>query len=86
MRRVEEQTQGRMRLGPRTLYSSVQAMLEEGLVEEVEDRGGRPAGHERRRYYHLTPAGRKLARLEADRLAGLLRLARTKAIVRGDYV
>ncbi len=85
MRRVEEQTEGRMRLGPGTLYSSVQAMLEEGLIEEVGERG-KATGHERRRYYHLTPAGRKLARSEAERLADLLRLARTKQILRGDYV
>ena len=36
MRRVEEQTGGRMRLGPGTLYSSIQALLEEGFIEEVD--------------------------------------------------
>jgi DNA-binding PadR family transcriptional regulator len=86
MRQVEEQTHGRMRLGPGTLYSSVQALLEEGFIEEIEDRAGKQPGQERRRYYHLTPAGRKLAQSEANRLAGLLRLARTKKILRGDYV
>jgi DNA-binding PadR family transcriptional regulator len=86
MRRVEEQTEGRMRMGPGTLYSSVQALLEEGFIEEIEDRAGKQPGQERRRYYHLTPAGRKLAQSEADRLAGLLRLARAKKILRGNYV
>ena len=86
MRRVEEQTQGRMRLGPGTLYSSIQALLEEGFIEEVKERGSKQPAHERRRYYHLTAAGRRLARLEADRLASLLRLARAKEILRGDYV
>jgi DNA-binding PadR family transcriptional regulator len=86
MRRVEEQTGGRMRLGPGTLYSSVQALLEEGLIEEVEDRAGKEPGQERRRNYHLTPTGRKLAQAEASRMAGVLRLARTKKILRGDYV
>jgi DNA-binding PadR family transcriptional regulator len=86
MRRVEEQANGRMRLGPGTLYSSVQVLLEEGFIEEVEDRAGEQPGQERRRYYHLTPAGRKVAQSEANRLAGLLRLARTKKILRGDYV
>ncbi|MBS1854196.1 MAG: helix-turn-helix transcriptional regulator [Acidobacteria bacterium] len=86
MRRVEEQTHGRMRLGPGTLYSSVQALLEEGFIEEIEDRAGEQPGQERRRCYHLTLAGRKVAQSEANRLAGLLRLARTKKILRGDYV
>ena len=36
MRRIEEQTEGRTRLGPGTLYSSIQALLEEALIEELE--------------------------------------------------
>ena len=35
MRQVEEQTGGRLRLGPGTLYSSIQALLEGKLIEEV---------------------------------------------------
>ena len=35
MRQVEEQTGGRIRLGPGTLYSSIQALLEGKLIEEV---------------------------------------------------
>ena len=61
MRQVEEQTAGRMRLGPGTLYSSIQALLEERLIEEVDQRQDDGA-NERRRYYRLTPAGRKIAR------------------------
>jgi DNA-binding PadR family transcriptional regulator len=86
MRNVAEQTGGRMRLGPGTLYSSIQSLLEEKLIEEIEAGEGSKPGQERRRYYRLTPAGRKLARAEADRLADLLRVARTKKILRGDYV
>jgi DNA-binding PadR family transcriptional regulator len=81
MRQVAEQTAGRMRLGPGTLYSSIQALLEEKLIEEVNARED-----ERRRYYRLTATGRKLARSEAERLADLLRPARAKKILRGDYV
>jgi len=80
MRQVELQTSGRMRLGPGTLYSSIQALLEDGLIEEA------VSTNERRRYYRLTTAGRKLARSEAERLADLLRVARAKRILRGDYV
>jgi DNA-binding PadR family transcriptional regulator len=86
MRQVAEQTGGRMRLGPGTLYSSIQALLEEKLIEEVEAHADDQLGHERRRYYRLTAAGRKLARSEAERLADLLRVARAKKILRGDYV
>jgi Transcriptional regulator PadR-like family len=104
MRRVAEQTGNRLRLGPGTLYSSIQSLLEEKLIEEVgppenenvesganpdSQQGSKPASKaadERRRYYRLTGAGRKLARTEAERLADLLRVARAKNILRGDYV
>src|ERR1700712_4412729 len=87
MRQVAEQTGGRMRLGPGTMYSSIQTLLEEGGIEEVVGLSENAAlGHERRRFYRLTPAGRKLARVEADRLGDLLRVARSKKIFRGDYV
>ena len=85
MRQVAEQTGGRMRLGPGTLYSSIQSLLEAALIEELDSRED-SLNHERRRYYRLTSAGRRLARAEADRLADLLRVARTKKILRGDYV
>jgi DNA-binding PadR family transcriptional regulator len=84
MRQVEQQTNGRMRLGPGTLYSSIQGLLEEGLIEEVDRKA--EAETERRRYYRLTSSGRKLARTEAERLADLLRVARAKNMLRGDYV
>ena len=85
MRQVEEQTGGRMRLGPGTLYSSIQALLEEGLIEEIDGSDDAPDAR-RRRHYRLTSSGRKLARSEADRLADLLRVARTRKIFKGDYV
>jgi DNA-binding PadR family transcriptional regulator len=85
MRRVEEQTDGRSRLGPGTLYSSIQVLLDAGFIAEVASRG--EGGNDaRRRYYHLTAAGRKAARDEAGRLADVLRVARAKKILRGDYV
>jgi DNA-binding PadR family transcriptional regulator len=86
MRRVEEQTDGRTRLGPGTLYSSVQALLDAGFIAEVVSRSDEGINDERRRYYRLTGAGRKAARDEADRLADTLRVARAKKILRGKYV
>ena len=86
MRQVAEQTNDRMRLGPGTLYSSIQTLLDAKLIEEIEPREDAKLGHERRRYYRLTSAGRKLARCEAERLADLVRLARAKKILRGEYV
>ena len=89
MRQVEQQTDGKVRLGPGTLYSSIQALLEEGYIQEV-DPGSAPelsdAPRERRRCYRLTSAGMKIARAEAERLAEILRVARARRVLRGDYV
>jgi DNA-binding PadR family transcriptional regulator len=54
------------------------------LIEEVGLHEDTP--NERRRYYRLTSAGRKVARSEADRMADVLRVARARKIFRGDYV
>jgi DNA-binding PadR family transcriptional regulator len=86
MRQVEEQTDGRMRLGPGTLYGSLQTLVEAKLIDQVDLREDEKLGPERRRYYRLNSAGRKLARSEAERLAGLLRVARAKKVLRGEYV
>src|ERR1700728_1080720 len=86
MRQVEEQTSGRLRLGPGTLYSSIQALVEGGLIEEVGRSEEADAAPERRRFYRLTVAGRRLARAEAEGMADVLRVARARKILRGDYV
>jgi|ERR1700684_1496118 DNA-binding PadR family transcriptional regulator len=86
MREVEEQTGGRMRLGPGTLYSSLESLLEAKFIEEVARPEDDAIPPERRRIYRLTGAGRKLARSEAEKLADVLRVARARKILRGDYV
>jgi len=86
MRRVEEQTAGRTRLGPGTLYSSIQALLEAGFIAEVAAPKADETTDERRRYYRVTAAGRRAGREEAERLADLVRMARAKKILKGEYV
>lgn len=86
MRQVAELTSGRVRLGPGTLYGSIKTLLEESLIEELEERTAPELGAERRRYYRLTALGRKLAKSEAERLAAMLRVARTKRVFRGACV
>lgn len=85
---VEEMTEGQIRMGPGTLYGSIQRMLNSGLIEEVARR--RSAGRvsatdddERRRYYKLTPFGGRVLELELARLARVMVLARAKHLVQG---
>ena len=76
LRTVREQTGGRVRLGPGTLYRSIQRMLEDGLIRELDERPDPEFDDERRRYYQISHAGRAAARAEARRLAALVDLAR----------
>src|SRR5215510_13910094 len=75
MRRVEELSDGRVRMGPGTLYGTLNRLVETGLIEETTDRSAR-SDNERRRYYQLTPQGRAVALDELTRLRDLyLRVA-----------
>ncbi len=81
LRAVRDRTDGRVRLGPATLYRSIHRMLQDGLIEEVRDRPDPAEDDERRRYYRITRLGRNAARAEAKRLAGLVDLARASGLV-----
>ena len=60
MRQVEQQTCGRVRLGPGTLYGSLRTLLEASLIEELDLSSVSEDGFERRRYYRLTSDGEKV--------------------------
>ena len=77
---IAARTEGRVRIGPATLYRSLQRMLEDGLVVEVRERPAPDEDDERRRYYAITPLGRKTARAEVQRLADLVKLARMSGL------
>ena len=77
---VAQRTRGQVKLGPGTLYRSIQRMLEQGLIEETRERPAAEFDDERRRYYRITPFGKAAARAETRRLAGLVRLARASGL------
>ena len=81
IKEVEARTEGRVRLGPGTLYGSIKRMLEQGLVEESGERPDAELDDERRRYYRLTGFGRRVAVAEAERLSGLVTAARAKQLL-----
>ena len=86
-REVEELTDDRIRMGPGTLYGSIQRMLDASLIEEAQ-RTKRskapPDDDERRRYYKITPFGRRVLELEVTRLADVVAIARRKLILRPE--
>jgi DNA-binding PadR family transcriptional regulator len=81
MQEVEERTEGKMRLGPGTLYGSIKRMLSDGLIEESDERPDAEMDDERRRYYRLTDFGYRVASAEAERLASLVKTARVRKLL-----
>ena len=54
MHRVEELTDGAVRMGPGTLYGAIKRMLADGLIEESDERPDPALDDQRRRYYRIT--------------------------------
>jgi DNA-binding PadR family transcriptional regulator len=81
-REVEEVTAGHMRMGPGTLYGSIQRMIDSRLIEETPvTRKSASDEDERRRYYRLTPLGRRVLELEVARLDAVVAIARSKQLL-----
>src|ERR1700678_4384295 len=78
MQDVARQTKDALQLGPGTLYGCLKRMLAAGLVEESDERPDPALDDERRRYYRMTPLGKRVVHAEAKRLFGAVTAARTK--------
>ena len=76
---VQERSDGSVKLGPGSLYWSLGRLSDVGLIGEVPAPEGET--DERRRYYDLTPYGRKILTREVSTLAGVVEYARLKRIV-----
>ena len=76
MQDVAWQTSDALQLGPGTLYGCLKRMLAAGLVAESDAE----ADDERRRYYRMTPLGRRTVRAEAERLASAVAAAKSKRL------
>ena len=81
MQEITALTDCGMRLGPGTLYRSIKALLDAGLIEESDERPDPALDDERRRYYRLTEQGQHIATAEAERLAALVRVARSRRLL-----
>jgi DNA-binding PadR family transcriptional regulator len=78
IREVDERTDGLIKLRTGTLYTLLQRLLEELLIEDATA----PAGEdERRKYYRLTELGRDVLAAEARRLESLISEARRKQVL-----
>ena len=73
---VLERSHGAVKLDPGSLYRLIARLSDDGLIAETfAPKSGR-RDDERRRYYHLTRAGRRVLTLETERLATLVAASR----------
>ena len=86
LKEVALRTDDKVRLSAGTLYGNLARLESSGLLVESQKRPETRFDDERRRYYRLTDRGRNMARAEADKMADVLRVARARKILRGDYV
>lgn len=71
---ISDKTQGKIRIYPVTLYRSLDELAARGLIEELPEAD--VAQHnERRRYYGITPEGRRALAAEAEALEAVARMA-----------
>src|SRR3954471_277519 len=81
LQEVANLTDGEIELEPGTLYRALHRMLKDGWIAESSRRPASDAHDERRKYYRLTPVGRRLATAEADRLLRLVTVARNARLL-----
>lgn len=75
MQQVAEMTDGRVKIGPGTLYGTIKRLLAAKLIEESDERPDPKLDDERRRYYRLTPLGRRVLGAEVARYSSVVKLA-----------
>jgi DNA-binding PadR family transcriptional regulator len=78
MQEVLNRTTGKVRLWPATLYGSIKRLIEAELIEESDERPAPELDDARRRYYRLTPLGKRVLDAECERLQELVRTIRVK--------
>src|SRR5487761_807045 len=80
MKQVENDSQGKVKLGAGTLYGAIKRMLEDKLIVEVD------TTHARRKYYKLTEKGRAIFSNELQRYNEAVELAKQKNLFANPLV
>ena len=78
MKQVEADSQGKVNMGPGTLYGSLKRMLDAGLVKESDKRVDPEMDDERRIYYQITGIGAQTLAAELERYKRIVSLAQER--------
>jgi DNA-binding PadR family transcriptional regulator len=82
MKQVQADSDGRVKMGPGTLYGALSRMTKSGLIDESEGRSNPDLDDERRIYYRLTDAGRDALSLEISRYRSVVEVAKARSPAR----
>ncbi len=76
-KRVEELSDGVVRMGPGTLYTTIARAREMGLIVESAERPPEEKDQAQRRYYELTSLGQQVLRADIERIGEFIDHARS---------
>ena len=80
MKQVEADSQGKVTMGPGTLYGSLKRMLDAGLVRESDKRVDPEMDDERRIYYQMTAIGSQALEAELERYQRIVTIAQQRKL------
>ena len=80
MKQVEADSQGKVTMGPGTLYGSLKRMLDAGLVRESDKRVDPDIDDKRRIYYQITGAGAEVLAAELERFQRIMTVAQQRKL------
>jgi DNA-binding PadR family transcriptional regulator len=80
MKQVEADSQGKVTMGPGTLYGSLKRMLDVGLVRESDKRVDPEMDDERRIYYQITGMGAEALAAELERYQRIVTIAQQRKL------
>jgi DNA-binding PadR family transcriptional regulator len=76
MKQVETDSRGKVKMGPGTLYGSLDRMIDSGLIRESGKKVDPKMDDERRIYYKITALGQKALAAELQRYREVVSIAR----------
>ena len=86
MKQVQEDSQGKVNMGPGTLYGSIGRMIDAGLIAESDKKVDPDMDDERRVYYRMTALGKKALAAELERYDDVVALAKQKTLLPSTFI
>jgi DNA-binding PadR family transcriptional regulator len=80
MKQIESDSQGKVKMGPGTLYGSLGRMIDAGLIREIDKKVDPKMDDERRVYYKITGLGKKTLAAELERYHEVVAVARERRL------